>query len=153
MEKVIEKLPFKVKMEKQFLDNWLEALRSGDYEQGEEYLFDGERYCCLGVACTLNGVDEDLMLGGMYGLPGNISEPDLPLSVYQNFCETSNQKALCNIVAALNDGSSIYICTENEKEVYTSTLPNDSYKKFNKDFNSYSFKEIADWLEQNVETE
>lgn len=29
---------------------WIEALRSGDYEQGESYLKDPEgRYCCLGV--------------------------------------------------------------------------------------------------------
>lgn len=37
---------------------WVEALRSGDYMQGQDYLLDiegleGNRYCCLGVLCDL----------------------------------------------------------------------------------------------------
>ena len=36
---------------------WVEALRSGEYEQGVSYLHinrdDGEDFCCLGVACEL----------------------------------------------------------------------------------------------------
>lgn len=32
---------------------WVEALRSGEYEQGKESLRDGDKYCCLGVACDL----------------------------------------------------------------------------------------------------
>lgn len=36
---------------------WLEALRSGKYEQGKDQLVEGqpgeERYCCLGVACAV----------------------------------------------------------------------------------------------------
>ena len=42
--------------------SWIEALRSGAYEQGTEKLARGdhdkrERYCCLGVACNLNRPD------------------------------------------------------------------------------------------------
>lgn len=34
--------------------NWVEALRSGEYEQGKAVLRTGDnRYCCLGVACDL----------------------------------------------------------------------------------------------------
>lgn len=36
---------------------WVDALRSTDYRQGEQYLHreqqDGPRYCCLGVLCDL----------------------------------------------------------------------------------------------------
>lgn len=37
---------------------WVEALRSGDYEQGRNRLRDMEnRFCCLGVACDINGIE------------------------------------------------------------------------------------------------
>jgi hypothetical protein len=43
---------------------WVEALRSGDYKQGEGVLRDGDgNYCCLGVACELavkDGVEMDV---------------------------------------------------------------------------------------------
>lgn len=32
---------------------WVEALRSGDYQQGQYNLRVGDRYCCLGVLCDL----------------------------------------------------------------------------------------------------
>lgn len=32
---------------------WVEALRSGDYQQGTGHLRAGDKYCCLGVACEL----------------------------------------------------------------------------------------------------
>lgn len=56
----------------QLKQRWIEALRSGDYEQGKGYLRVGEydqfgneryRYCCLGVLCNLirpEGWDYDL---------------------------------------------------------------------------------------------
>ena len=34
---------------------WLTALRSGDYQQGQGYLRQGDQYCCLGVLCDLYG--------------------------------------------------------------------------------------------------
>lgn len=32
---------------------WLEALRSGKYQQGRDVLRAGDSFCCLGVACDL----------------------------------------------------------------------------------------------------
>jgi len=32
---------------------WVEALRSGEYEQGKDCLSNGDEFCCLGVACDL----------------------------------------------------------------------------------------------------
>ncbi|TGP34041.1 MULTISPECIES: hypothetical protein [unclassified Mesorhizobium] len=37
---------------------WVQALRSGEYEQGRKRLHLDSRYCCLGVACVLAGKDE-----------------------------------------------------------------------------------------------
>lgn len=33
---------------------WLDALRSGQYSQGNGKLYDGESFCCLGVLCDLH---------------------------------------------------------------------------------------------------
>ena len=33
---------------------WLQALRSGEYRQGQHALYWGEKYCCLGVLCDLH---------------------------------------------------------------------------------------------------
>jgi hypothetical protein len=35
---------------------WLQALESGKYRQTRQVLHDGEGYCCLGVACVVEGV-------------------------------------------------------------------------------------------------
>lgn len=33
---------------------WVEALRSGEYQQGRGQLRDGDQFCCLGVLCDLH---------------------------------------------------------------------------------------------------
>ena len=38
---------------KERLQLWVDALRSDEYKQGFEALFDGEGHCCLGVACEV----------------------------------------------------------------------------------------------------
>lgn len=40
---------------------WLTALESGEYEQARGLLFDGNGFCCIGVACKISGlpIDED----------------------------------------------------------------------------------------------
>lgn len=35
---------------------WLEALESGKFEQGRDFLRSEDKFCCLGVACELSGV-------------------------------------------------------------------------------------------------
>lgn len=41
-------------MEQELKTRWIEALRSGDYEQGTSYLcYNG--YCCLGVLAEIDG--------------------------------------------------------------------------------------------------
>ena len=85
--------PFRFKLKPAIKTKWLEDLRSGDFEQTQEVLFDGEAYCCLGVlsvqmaklgAC---GWREQAVYG-MKLFPGMFSEEaisstDLPLSVVE----------------------------------------------------------------------
>ena len=37
----------------QWMKEWVAALRSGEYEQGIQYLCKNNKYCCLGVLCEL----------------------------------------------------------------------------------------------------
>lgn len=50
-------------MPKPMLDAWLEALRSGQFKKGEDFLKDDNdgctRYCCLGVLQEINGGVEE----------------------------------------------------------------------------------------------
>jgi hypothetical protein len=41
-------------------ERWVEALRSGEYQQAKSVLYDGTGYCCLGVACKLYGEDHQV---------------------------------------------------------------------------------------------
>lgn len=40
-------------------ERWLQALESGKYEQCKDELWDGDGYCCLGVACAIDGYKKD----------------------------------------------------------------------------------------------
>jgi len=45
-------------MNKELRDEWVAALRSGKYEQGQDQLkTSAGEYCCLGVLCEVLGVD------------------------------------------------------------------------------------------------
>lgn len=51
----------KDKLPPKFKARWLEALRSGKYEQTIGTLHYKSRYCCLGVACKIQGYSDDLI--------------------------------------------------------------------------------------------
>jgi len=44
-------------MKKEIADKWVEALRSGKYEQTEGYLKTENGHCCLGVLCEISDLD------------------------------------------------------------------------------------------------
>lgn len=48
-------------IQKENLRAWIAALRSGEYNQGSGSLWQakGDCYCCLGVACQLQGIPRD----------------------------------------------------------------------------------------------
>lgn len=45
-------------MDQELKAKWVEALRSGKYEQATGWLREGNRYCCLGVLCDISGQGE-----------------------------------------------------------------------------------------------
>jgi hypothetical protein len=55
-------------MNLQIKQKWVNALRSGDYQQGHNYLHTDNGFCCLGVLCDLyikeNNVEWELVNDG-----------------------------------------------------------------------------------------
>ena len=47
-------------MNTEIKQKWVNALRSGKYEQGEGKLYSGQGYCCLGVLCDLYSKENNL---------------------------------------------------------------------------------------------
>ena len=52
-------MPSLNKMNSQVKEKWIDALRSGKYEQGSEKLRSVTGYCCLGVLCDLYSQEQD----------------------------------------------------------------------------------------------
>ncbi len=48
------------KMNPEIKQKWVDALRSGEYEQGNGKLYSGQGYCCLGVLCDLYSKENNL---------------------------------------------------------------------------------------------
>ena len=47
-------------MNQQVKEKWLSALRSGDYQQTQNYLHKEDGFCCLGVLCDLYGKEHNV---------------------------------------------------------------------------------------------
>jgi hypothetical protein len=58
----MEKLP------EDFKQRWIAALRSGEYKQGADIMYNKRTdcYCCLGVASAICGVSKELMEVGYF---------------------------------------------------------------------------------------
>ena len=50
---------------------WISALRSGKYKQGKDYLRVGDKFCCLGVACDILGIDGKEKENGVWWYEGH----------------------------------------------------------------------------------
>ena len=50
--------------------NWLDALRSGKYKQGQYWLRKEDLYCCLGVLCDIHGAKWEHYGDGVYEVDG-----------------------------------------------------------------------------------
>lgn len=95
--------------------SWLEALRSGDFEQGTRALrTEDNRFCCLGVLCEIaakEGVIPPAEFSSVYGKysygddQGNVprSQTYLPYSVQKWADLAYNPQAEDGYLAKLND--------------------------------------------------
>ena len=64
---------------------WAIDLECGEFDQGKGKLFDGKRYCCLGVWEWINGTEDEEIFDR--GIPSMLNNPPrigdvLPCSIY-----------------------------------------------------------------------
>ena len=103
---------------------WIAALRSGKYEQGKYRLRVNDKFCCLGVACDILGIESSKGHYGTYVYGFNKSI--LP-SIAANALGISNTGKFSN-----ENLSDISICLHHLNDIQ-----------------NMNFIEIADFIEQN----
>lgn len=111
---------------KEFAEKWISNLRSGEYKQTREILFNEKKcgYCCLGVAAHMQGITNDKLCNN-----GELFE-------LLDWGTPEEDTTLTTDFGIPND----LICGKLKTELITM---NDDLKK--------SFESIADWIEENVE--
>jgi uncharacterized protein (UPF0128 family) len=117
---------------------WVAALRSGEYEQTEGVLRNGNGYCCLGVLCDLYSKETGMKWwdgGSKYAMHGN--DTMLPHEV--------------RVWAHLADEFGAYVEVETDEggATHPPYLANPSLTELNDRWN-YDFKQIADVIEQQL---
>lgn len=122
------------------LRKWTVALRSGEYIQGENFLYtiddatNEHSYCCLGVACEINGLDAEMNKCKVDGL--TVYEYDFRDS-YPNFIGEYVK------LATVPDVFAVKMYGIDEDGVHMLMKMNDTGK---------SFSEIADYIEELIHT-
>lgn len=125
------------KLPKEFAEEWLKALRSGNYKQckGKLYNDTTKGYCCLGVACILKYPLHYLKNCNNNGFAGTITKYDSQKHfVYfkMYMLKYDLKKIPEGLKGRANDNRLVEILTE----------MNDNGKSFN---------QIANWIEKNIE--
>lgn len=126
------------RLPQEFKARWVAALRSGEYQQGMEWLKDYKgHFCCLGVACDLDDPNTwkryfDDEYCTKYDSTGFPSRDDLPGDVYS----VLNTKV--NFYTKLGGNT---VTHKHIKIMSHLACMNDD---------GHSFKEIAKWIEENL---
>ena len=148
----------KYKLPKEFAEKWLTALRSGDYEQGNEHLLSYEEvdeftvnynkksYCCLGVACSLTEVSEALY-SGMSFVSDTYGYEQIEIMAAGYPVEIAGESGFPEILAKFNDGTTI---AQYHLEFEFLNLKFRKEPKLGEVY-QLTFPEIADFIEDNVE--
>lgn len=91
----------KYRLPKEFAEKWIQALRSGNYKRGRGRLYNESKnnYCCLGVACSILGVEDNLL--NEYSATSDICIRDLELE--KVFPEELTDSNLMGELIVLND--------------------------------------------------
>lgn len=113
----------KYQLPKEFAKKWLYALRSGEYKQTNGTLCKDGKFCCLGVAAHISGVNIDLITSKAI--------------IHNNF------NLPVGITGAAGDNPLVaFLVTHNDGEVDENLNPKGE---------KWDFIKIADWIEKNVE--
>ena len=128
-----DKLRHRYSLPKHFKEEWVKALKSGNYTQGagalrreNEQLIDKPEYCCLGVACSVAGVPEEY-ISGEWIETDYIFEMDQYSEVPEILHGSSDDNELVSVLSTMND---------------THTDDTSEHK--------FSFEDIADWIDENI---
>ena len=122
-------LKHKYSLPKKFKEEWIKALKSGNYVQGAGSLRedrDGTTYCCLGVACEVAGVPQEYITGEWIAeIEAHVdySYETVPLVLHGE----SDGNELVEALSCMND---------------THTADTTEHK--------FSFEDIADWIDDNI---
>lgn len=120
------------KLKPEVKEKWVAALRSGAYKQTNGCLRserrDGTSYCCLGVLCEVLELPKDPSSGGSYAFGWQREHSTIPENwALENICikndKANTHESICSVGAFLSE------CM----------IKNDQ--------RGFSFKEIADWIE------
>lgn len=148
------------KLPREFAVKWLQALRSGDYIQGNEWLaqqldFEKYSYCCLGVGVRLCGVEPETL--DCYQMPGEgfsrkeAEELGFPIELLAPK-KWDFPMILANLNDGLNSKNLRQIVDRYGDVIVFKKLPDLSgAENSSQNYVHYSFSEIADWIEDNVE--
>ena len=108
-------------MDAEIKTKWIKALRSGEYKQGEKYLNQDNKFCCLGILCDIfakekdndakwysdeewdqGGTPPEAMYGSRYYLPPEVCEwADIKTDP-----QVKRSLGHFNLLTDLNDGTS-----------------------------------------------
>jgi len=116
---------------KQIAMEWVEALRSGKYEQGEQYLNKDNRFCCLGVLCDILPVEKNILENNIisYGAYRSITLLKKDVMNYTDISDHFGRPADFNVTINGN-------CYQGLSSANDQGVP---------------FSDIADWIEANYE--
>ena len=93
----------KYELPKEFGERFLTALRSGEYKQGKTQLCDETGYCCLGVACAMEGhtsFADEQWIGGRSTTLGLM---DYPKTIPEQLVGIGSDNTLAFNLASMND--------------------------------------------------
>ena len=124
-------------MDRTIARNWIEALRSGRYEQGTCYLSRNGRHCCLGVLAEEMGYD--LNLYRISEVPGDLF-PDFEMDTWPLGGEEGDPTVL--LTKEEVSKMKVHLSFNNNMQ---STLA-----KLN-DSRDFSFEEIANIIERQID--
>lgn len=108
---------------------WVKALRSGDYEQGQDYLCRDGKFCCLGVLCEIQELPKEVVEGDIYyvfeGLESYatkraLQQSAIPAAARATILEDLNLRQ--TVTDEVGDGRSLHthlICMNDEGKSFT----------------------------------
>lgn len=125
------------KLKPEFKKSWLEALRSGNFNQGNGFLHSKDDFCCLGVLCEVNRVPSKIKDDSEYFFPeySRIYTYAFPYSEMEHSPDFYWLRELF----------------ENSEEITYLDLGRITDKLIDmNDGGGKNFNEIADWIEENL---